>query len=36
MKYVDPYEILTPCRSRVITGAVVIAVVAVLIFILSR
>jgi hypothetical protein len=35
MKFADPYEILGPCRSRVIAGAVMIAVLAGLIFVLS-
>lgn len=35
MKYVDPYEILPPCRNRVITGVVIIASVTVLILLLS-
>ncbi len=36
MKFVDPYEILGPCRSRVIAGVVMLAVLAVVIFVLAK
>jgi hypothetical protein len=35
MKFIDPYEILSPCRSRVIAGAIMIAGLSALIFILA-
>lgn len=36
MKFIEPYETLRPCRSRVIAGIVMIAVLAGLVFLLSE
>ena len=35
MEFDDPYETLRPCRSRIVTGIVMIVVLAILTFLLS-
>jgi hypothetical protein len=35
MKYVDPYELLHPCRSRILVGIVMFAALAGLVLLLA-